>query len=50
MDSQKLAPAQLAIIQHLYRFRFLTSLHIQSILKQKTIRLTYHHLQILTKT
>ncbi len=49
MDSQNLAPAQLAIIQNLNRFRFLTSLHIQSILKQKTIRLTNYHLQFLTK-
>ena len=49
MDSQKLAPAQFAIIQQLYRFRFLTSYHLQSILKQKTIRLTNYHLQFLTK-
>ncbi|MFH0749315.1 MAG: replication-relaxation family protein [Candidatus Gottesmanbacteria bacterium] len=34
---------------YLYRFRFLTSTHIQHLLNDKTLRLTNYHLKILTE-
>ena len=45
MDSQKLPQAQLDILTFLYRFRFLTSLQLQKLLKHSNIRLTNYHLK-----
>ncbi len=39
---------QLTILTYLYRFRFLTSLQLQKLLTDKTLRLTNYHLKILT--
>jgi hypothetical protein len=39
---------QLTILTYLYRFRFLTSLQLQKLLNDKTLRLTNYHLKILT--
>jgi hypothetical protein len=38
---------QLAILHFLYRFRFLTSIQLQKLLTDKTLRLTNYHLKIL---
>lgn len=43
-----LKPNQLAIINYLYRFRFLTSIQLQKLLTYKTLHLTNYHLKILT--
>lgn len=43
-----LIPKQLTILTYLYRFRFLTSLQLQKLLNDKTLRLTNYHLKILT--
>ncbi len=43
-----LNPKQLTILTYLYRFRFLTSLQLQKLLTDKTLRLTNYHLKILT--
>ena len=48
MDNQTLTTKQLSILNSLYRFRFLTSTHIQHLLNDKTLRLTNYHLKILT--
>ena len=48
MDNQTLTTKQLSILNFLYRFRFLTSTHIQHLLNDKTLRLTNYHLKILT--
>ena len=48
MDTQTLTPKQLSILIYLYRFRFLTSTHIQHLLNDKTLRLTNYYLKILT--
>ena len=45
MDSPKLPQAQLDILTYLYRFRFLTSLQLQKLLKHSNIRLTNYHLK-----
>lgn len=45
MDSQKLPQAQFDILTYLYRFRFLTSLQLQKLLKHSNIRLTNYHLK-----
>lgn len=47
MDKQ-LTNKQLDILNLLYRFRFLTSSHIQKLLNDKTTRLTNYHLKTLT--
>lgn len=46
--SHTLKPNQLAIINYLYRFRFLTSIQLQKLLTYKTLHLTNYHLKILT--
>ncbi len=50
MDNSTLTlnPKQLTILTYLYRFRFLTSLQLQKLLTDKTLRLTNYHLKILT--
>ena len=48
MDNPTLIDKQLTILKLLYRFRFLTSTHIQHLLNDKTPRLTNYHLKILT--
>lgn len=48
MDNHTLIDKQFTILKLLYRFRFLTSTHIQHLLKDKTPRLTNYHLKILT--
>lgn len=48
MDNQTHTTKQLSILHYLYRFRFLTSTHIQHLLNDKTLRLTNYHLKILT--
>lgn len=48
MDNQTHTTKQLSILYYLYRFRFLTSTHIQHLLNYKTLRLTNYHLKILT--
>ena len=48
MDNNILTDKQLTILKLLYRFRFLTSTHIQHLLNDKTSRLTNYHLKILT--
>ena len=48
MDNNILTDKQLTILKLLYRFRFLTSTHIQHLLNDKTPRLTNYHLKILT--
>lgn len=48
MDNQTLTTKQLSILHYLYRFRFLTSTHIQHLLNDKTLRLTNYHLKNLT--
>ncbi len=48
MDIHILTDKQLTILTLLYRFRFLTSTHIQHLLNDKTPRLTNYHLKILT--
>jgi hypothetical protein len=48
MDNHALIDKQLTILKLLYRFRFLTSTHIQHLLNDKTPRLTNYHLKILT--
>ena len=45
MDSPKLSQAQFDILTFLYRFRFLTSLQLQKLLKHSNIRLTNYHLK-----
>ena len=45
MDSPKLPQAQFYILHYLYRFRFLTSLQLQKLLKHSNIRLTNYHLK-----
>lgn len=45
MDSPKLPQAQFDILHYLYRFRFLTSLQLQKLLKHSNIRLTNYHLK-----
>jgi hypothetical protein len=47
MDNNILTDKQLIILKLLYRFRFLTSTHIQHLLNDKTSRLTNYHLKIL---
>lgn len=47
MDSNNLKNIQLTIIKHLYRFRFLTSHQLSSLLNQTT-RFTNYHLKVLT--
>jgi hypothetical protein len=47
MDNNILTDKQLTILKLLYRFRFLTSTHIQHLLNDKTSRLTNYHLKIL---
>jgi len=47
MDNNILIDKQLTILKLLYRFRFLTSTHIQHLLNDKTPRLTNYHLKIL---
>ena len=48
MDNLTLTDKQRTILKLLYRFRFLTSTHIQHLLNDKTPRLTNYHLKILT--
>jgi hypothetical protein len=50
MDNSTLTlnPKQLTILTYLYRFRFLTSIQLQKLLTDKTLRLTNYHLKILT--
>jgi len=48
MDSQRLIDQQLDILRLLYRFRFLTSSQISSLLKHNNIRITNYHLKQLT--
>jgi hypothetical protein len=48
MDNQTLTTKQPSILTSLYRFRFLTSTHIQHLLNDKTVRHTNYHLKILT--
>lgn len=49
MDNQTFTTKQLSILHYIYRFRFLTSTHIQHLLNDKTLRLTNYHLKILTE-
>jgi hypothetical protein len=49
MAIQTLPPAQLHILENLYRFRFLTSHQIHQLLKSKSPRLTNYHLNQLVK-
>lgn len=48
MNDQTLIDKQITILKLLYRFRFLTSIHIQHLLNDKTLRLTNYHLKTLT--
>ena len=48
MDNTTLIDKQLTILKLLYRFRFLTSTHIQHLRSDKTPRLTNYHLKLLT--
>ena len=49
VNKNKLTTKQLIILQYLYRFRFLTSAHVQKLQNDKTLRLTNYHLKILTE-
>ena len=48
MTSSQLPKTQLQVLHYLYRFRFLTSRQISTLLNHKNIRLTNYHLQALT--